>query len=464
MNQCQSKNYPLYPIPNINSFQELLDYAIENYPENIAFLTRSNKYTFAQFHHDVLCAAPFFEQYDRHFFLINITDKYYFSVIYFSIILSGNIAVLACENDLVYLSLPADTTAISDTMLSSIFSDPHPFTKSPLPTLFSCLVCSSGTTSKKKGVMLSQSNLLSDALGGMQVYEYVSNSRYVSILPFTHLFGIVADLLGSLLSGGTLCYGQNTLQFFDDLRYFNPDALNLPPVLVETLYKLLLNSNEKKCIVGENLKKIMCAGAKIDDSCNELFQQYGFTVYPAYGLTECSPCVCINRDNYYKSGSAGFILPCCNVRIIHGEIAVSGSNVMLGYYDAPNATRQVMQDNWLLTGDLGYIDEDNYLYIIGRKNNLIVFPSGKKALVEEIEGALNSIPNVVESLVHVSSCNDFRLDIVIVCKQAGIADKTKSQVYAALRSFCSKSFINSITIQLQPLSRNALGKIIRAKQ
>ena len=306
--------------------------------------------------------------------------------------------------------------------------------------------------------MLSEENLLSDTIGGMRRYNYSMDSIYVNVLPYSHLFGLVADLLGVLYSGGMVCCIQNKLNFFGELQFFKPTNLNLPPIMVDAIYRMLLSTNSFTKATGGNLKKIMCAGAKMDDAMNEEFEKYGMFVYSAYGLTECSPCVAMNGELAHKVGSVGKVLPCCSVKIVDDEICVKGSNVMLGYYNNDEINSQIIKDGWFYTGDLGYLDMEGFLFLTGRKNSLIVFEDGRKILPELVEEEINKIKGVKESIV--SPWNERNKTKILVKIVMDDMIETK-EINFLLEKLKIKSYVKDIYFSKEPLARNVLGKLIR---
>lgn len=390
-------------------------------------------------------------------FVIDTNNSLKFAVMYFAIVISGNIAVLMDEQDLKYVDIK-EYEVISESDLDKILEYKSDYIEDSHNEDVCTIVCSSGTTSEKKGVMLSQANLLSDMRGGMLLYEYPENAIYVNILPYTHLFGVIADLLGPLFSGGTICIPNDKIHFFESLRYYRPTNLNLPPALVNAIYAMLISTGSFEMATGGRLKKVMCAGAKLNDDVNELFSQYGLRVYSAYGLTECSPCVSMNRDHFYRQNSVGQVLPCCSVDIIDGEVTVVGKNVMLGYYKNKDATNKVLRDGRLYTGDLGYVDDDGFLYLIGRKNSMIVFEDGKKILPEIVENAICQLENIEECLILPEENNcKIKLNIYIVSDENVNNEDLKN----VLKDFNISNRIAEITIQRNKLKKNALGKIVR---
>lgn len=451
------KNYPMYSVDEVGTFLEFILKIERKYSDNIAFKSINKQYTYGDFCNMVKSCVGALSSNKGKCFVIDTNNSLKFAVMYFAIVISGNIAVLMDEQDLKYVDIK-EYEVISESDLDKILEYKSDYIEDSHNEDVCTIVCSSGTTSEKKGVMLSQANLLSDMRGGMLLYEYPENAIYVNILPYTHLFGVIADLLGPLFSGGTICIPNDKIHFFESLRYYRPTNLNLPPALVNAIYAMLISTGSFEMATGGRLKKVMCAGAKLNDDVNELFSQYGLRVYSAYGLTECSPCVSMNRDHFYRQNSVGQVLPCCSVDIIDGEVTVVGKNVMLGYYKNKDATNKVLRDGRLYTGDLGYVDDDGFLYLIGRKNSMIVFEDGKKILPEIVENAICQLENIEECLILPEEKNcKIKLNIYIVSDENVNNEDLKN----VLKDFNISNRIAEITIQRNKLKKNALGKIVR---
>lgn len=451
------KNYPMYSVDEVGTFLEFILKIERKYSDNIAFKSINKQYTYGDFCNMVKSCVGALSSNKGKCFVIDTNNSLKFAVMYFAIVISGNIAVLMDEQDLKYVDIK-EYEVISESDLDKNLEYKSDYIEDSHNEDVCTIVCSSGTTSEKKGVMLSQANLLSDMRGGMLLYEYPENAIYVNILPYTHLFGVIADLLGPLFSGGTICIPNDKIHFFESLRYYRPTNLNLPPALVNAIYAMLISTGSFEMATGGRLKKVMCAGAKLNDDVNELFSQYGLRVYSAYGLTECSPCVSMNRDHFYRQNSVGQVLPCCSVDIIDGEVTVVGKNVMLGYYKNKDATNKVLRDGRLYTGDLGYVDDDGFLYLIGRKNSMIVFEDGKKILPEIVENAICQLENIEECLILPEENNcKIKLNIYIVSDENVNNEDLKN----VLKDFNISNRIAEITIQRNKLKKNALGKIVR---
>ena len=192
--------------------------------------------------------------------------------------------------------------------------------------------------------------------------------------------------------------------------------------------------------------------------CKEL-RKYGIFAYGCYGLSECSPCGAVNRDNFYKDGSAGVPLNCNQIAIANdGEILISGTNVMLGYYEDIDATERIIINGVLHTGDLGYIDEDGFLFITGRKSNLIVFNDGTKCSPEILEAQIVS-NTLAEEVIIYQSPQEKRasLNAKIYLPDISRQDEVKKYIVENLEKYK----FDHIVFSEDPLPKNSTGKIRR---
>ena len=298
------------------------------------------------------------------------------------------------------------------------------------------LLYTSGTTGRPKGVMLSHFNLASDAAASCRHVGIFGNNMLV--LPLHHSFGFVAGVCAMLLKGSEICISSSLKRTVSDLTKFKPANMFLVPLFVETFYKKIWETAKKQgkdkllrrmiglgkillkagidvrrllfkpvlSALGGNLKLIVSGGAPLDVKYVEGFRDIGINILNGYGITECSPIVSVNRNRYYRDGSVGQVLPCCEVRIAdpdengHGEINVRGDPVMLGYYNNEQATRDAFDGEWFITGDIGYLDRDGFLFVSGRKKNLIILNNGKNVYPEEIESELLRIGYIKETVVY----------------------------------------------------------------
>lgn len=303
-----------------------------------------------------------------------------------------------------------------------------------LPSDLAFIVYTSGTTGKSKGVMLSQENVASDCVASCRV---MVGGPAIGFLPLHHAFSWVSALFsGNLLTEwGFICRSLKDIQ--KDLQTYHPQNFSAVPLAVETIYKKIWFTAKKEGReellkkglkisnflmkfgidrrrrifsqvidgLGGNLELIVCGGAYLDEKYEKGMAEFGIQIINGYGITECSPAVTCNRLDNYKPGSVGLPLPCNEIKIKDpdedgiGEICVRGKNVMMGYYNEPEATAEVFDGDWFLTGDYGCIDEDGFLFYRGRKKNLIVLSNGKNVSPEEIEDKLSTIDYVKEVVV-----------------------------------------------------------------
>ncbi len=320
------------------------------------------------------------------------------------------------------------------------------------PEDLAVIVFTSGTTGKSKGVMLSHKNVASDVIASCRA---MTGGHAIGFLPLHHAFSWVGALFSSplLVEWGYICRSIKDIQ--KDLKEYHPQNFSGVPLAVETIYKKIWytakkNGKEDKLKTGlkisAGLKKfgidirrkifkeiidnlggelevIICGGAFLDEKYEKGMYDFGIQIINGYGITECSPAVTCNRLDNFKFGSAGVPLDCNEIKINDpdedgvGEIYVRGSNVMMGYYDDPQATAEAFDGDWFKTGDYGYIDEDGFLFFRGRKKNLIVLSNGKNVSPEEIEDKLSSISYVKEVVVYEENnfiTAEFFLDTVSV--------------------------------------------------
>jgi len=203
-----------------------------------------------------------------------------------------------------------------------------------------------------------------------------------------------------------------------DIQQFKPRNILMVPLMIESFYKQILiaakGSDDKELLqkiaalaLGGNLTTIASGGAPLNKKYIEHFRRLGITVLEGYGITECSPVVSVNRNNYYRDGSVGQVIPGCEIQILHpdengcGEICIKGDTIMLGYYNNQQATEESFDNGWFKTGDIGALDEDGFLFISGRKKNLIILANGKNIYPEELESILlNNISYIKEVMVY----------------------------------------------------------------
>jgi len=297
------------------------------------------------------------------------------------------------------------------------------------------LVYTSGTTGNPKGVMLTEHNLVSVVYYGLQVADI--KTKCLSVLPYHHTYESVAGILVALHKRATICINDSLKNVLKNLNTFKPDYIYVVPAFTEKFYKSIWANAEKsgkdkllKIMIpvsnalrkvgidlrgvlfksvheafGGKLREIVCGGAPIRPEIGKFFNDIGMTLLNGYGISECSPLVSVNREQFNDSSTVGVILPCCKVEIRDpnqdgdGEIWVKGDIVMMGYYKDPERTAKVLKDGWFNTEDYGRVNQKGQLIINGRKKNVIVLNNGKNIYPEEIENYVMRVPYVQEVIV-----------------------------------------------------------------
>lgn len=315
------------------------------------------------------------------------------------------------------------------------------------------IVFTSGTTGKGKGVMLSQANIGLDMTLGM--YNFDITRKTLHVLPPHHTFGSTVNYVGHLSQGCEVYISSGIKHVSDEIREQQPTHLILVPAFLEVMNRKIWSTARKEgkesllktmmkvsdflrkfgidlrrklfasvlSAFGGKLELIICGGAKLDEDIIRTFDSIGITILNGYGITECSPLISANRNRYRKPGSVGTPILACRVKIDNpdengeGEICVKGPNVMLGYYNNPEATAEVFdKDGFFHTGDYGKLDEEGWIYITGRKKNLIILSNGKNVYPEEIEADIQKVEGVNEVVVYAGESRVQKDKITIVAE------------------------------------------------
>lgn len=298
------------------------------------------------------------------------------------------------------------------------------------------LLFTSGTTSASKGVMLTQRNIVENIYSMKCVETFYPSDVNLAFLPYHHTFGSTGQLI-MLASGVATAFPDGLRHIAENFREYQVSLFVGVPLLIESIYGKIEKEIEKqgkakliqcakkvsnfllKCGIdvrrklfkqiinqlGGNMRLMISGAAGLDKEVAKNLNELGIRTIQGYGLTETSPVIAAENDKYIKYGSVGFPMKNVIVEIAQkdengiGEIRVKGPNVMLGYYENEEATNAVLKDGWFYTGDLGYFDEEGFLFVTGRKKNVIVLKSGKKVFPEELEELVNKIDVVKESMV-----------------------------------------------------------------
>ena len=375
------------------------------------------------------------------------------------------------------------------------------------------LIYTSGTTDKPKGVMLTHKNICSDFRSIDKMKIFSDKDIFISILPLHHAYPFMITLITPLFCRARVTYTSSLRsdELLERMReagvtvlvgvpqlislfYMNiaekvkkiPFMLRMPLLgLIEILWfiRRLIRINLSKPTLssihrpfGQNLRFFACGGAKLNEEAARYLVKIGFTILEGYGLTETSPVVAFNPLKRPKIGSVGRVIPDVELKIDGpdaagvGEVVIKGPNVMKGYYKRADETLSVLKDGWFYSGDLGYIDRDGYLYITGRKKEIIVLSSGKNIYPEEVESHYAKSPYIKEICVlGVGGTEEERLSAVVVldadyCRKKGEVDLNsviRWELENLSEGLAPYKRIKGFIIVKEDIPRTRLGKIKR---
>lgn len=317
-------------------------------------------------------------------------------------------------------------------------------------TEMSILLFTSGTTSASKAVMLSHKNIASNIYAMTKCEDIRSTDTNIAFLPFHHTFGSTGILM-FLSRGATNVFCDGLRHIQKNLNEYHVSIFVCVPLLIESIYKKIWQEIEKtgqtkkvkfgiklskfllkfgidirrklfKQIIdklGGELRYVISGASGLDGTVAEGFRNFGIEAVQGYGLTETSPVLAAETPKSYKAGSTGLPMPGVEIKIDNpneegiGEIIAKGPNVMLGYYENEEETNKVLKDGWFYTGDLAYIDKEGFIFITGRKKNVIVLKNGKNIYPEELETLVGQLPYVAENMVYGKEKGD---DLVVSVK------------------------------------------------
>lgn len=300
------------------------------------------------------------------------------------------------------------------------------------------LLFTSGTTSEPKGVMLSQKNICVNIEDMATYSKMYSTDTILSVLPLHHTFECTISFLYGFYSGVCIAFCDGLKYYAQNLKEYNVTIIVAVPALLEVIYKkikkgieesgqkekfekgvkiseflLKLHIDLRKKIfkavrknLGENIRIIYYGAAQMEKETIKGYYNIGIDSVQGYGLTETSPILTAETDKYHKSGTVGICFPALEMKIINknedgaGEICAKGASIMLGYYKNDELTKKAIdEEGWFKTGDYGYFDEEGFLHLTGRKADIIVLKNGKNVYPDEIEGLINKLPYIKESMV-----------------------------------------------------------------
>mgnify|MGYP002574607718 FL=1 len=366
------------------------------------------------------------------------------------------------------------------------------------------LLFTSGTTSKSKAVMLSQKNIASNIYAMQRVEDIRSTDSNLAFLPMHHIFGSTC-LIMMLACGVRTSFPDGLRYVAQNLKEYEVSVFVGVPLLVEAIYNKVVKEIDKqgktkliknairvsnfllkfhidirrklfKPIIdqlGGKMRFVISGGAPLDPKIQKGFIDLGIDMVQGYGLTETSPVIA--AENMYKSrtGSIGVPMENVTVEIVNkddngiGELRAKGPNVMLGYYENEEETKNVLKDGWFYTGDLGYIDKDGFIFITGRQKNMIVLKNGKKIFPEEIETLVNRIDLVEECMVFgmpdEKDKNDVKLSVKVVYNKDEVKQKYGDISFEEIRDIIWDRIKNEVNTTV-PRYKHIMNMILTDKE
>ena len=377
----------------------------------------------------------------------------------------------------------------------------------------SILLFTSGTTSKSKAVMLNQKAIAANIADMLMVESLYPTDTNIAFLPFHHIFGSTGMLV--MLAAGVKTVFPDGLRYIkQNLKEYEVSVFVGVPLLVNKMYESIEKEIEKKGKtklinmatkisnfllkfhidirrklfkqvldgLGGKMRFIISGGAPLDKKVSVKFNELGVHLIQGYGLTETCPVIAAENDKYIRNGSVGFPMKHVTVEIVNkdkdgiGEVRVKGPNIMMGYYENEEATNKVLKDGWFYTGDLGYIDNDGFLFLTGREKDVIVMKNGKKVFPEELEILVDKLPEVEESFIYGMAQrgdkNDPMVSVKIVYNKDAIKNRSEDELYDILwnkikeinKTLPPYKYIKNMIITDKPLIKTTTHKIKRKEE
>ena len=273
------------------------------------------------------------------------------------------------------------------------------------PDSLATILYTSGTTGEPKGVMLNQKNLVTNSLATREAIGTRRDALRLGFLPLSHIFARTCDLYTWIAAGSELALAESRETVVQNCQEIKPTIVNGVPYFFELIRRAIANNPDAdksalRNLLGGRINVCCSGGAALPDHLFDFFQENDVPLLQGYGLTESSPVITVNSEEVFRRGAVGKPIPDVEITIADdGEVLSRGPHIMVGYWQKPDATDEVVRDGWLYTGDLGRIDEDGFLYITGRKKELIVTAAGKNIAPVLLESLLTEDPAIAQALV-----------------------------------------------------------------
>lgn len=365
------------------------------------------------------------------------------------------------------------------------------------------LMYTSGTTGLPKGVLLSQRNIVGNIHFAAMNTDFSGNSVY--LLPLNHIYGLGSALLITIITNHTVTVNTNMRYMMNDIQTTKPEILFIVPLFVQTLYgafrrflkakgltekidAMIAENNRKGDVTAEQkremfaevlaffggrLTRIVSGGAPLDMDSYRGFYDLGISVLNGYGITECAPVLAVNPIDDNIPESVGRVIPSLEVKIQdpdengYGEICAKGPTVMLGYFENEEENKKSLIDGWFHTGDKGWLDDRDHLYVCGRIKNLIILANGENVSPEELEGMIYQRIKAVGEVVVYDKDSRITAQVFInedYVRENGIEDPqkvVKDGIYDLNLELAVYKRINDVEFRDTPFEKTTSKKIKR---
>ena len=315
------------------------------------------------------------------------------------------------------------------------------------------IVFTAGTTGQSKGALLSHKAILTGTFNSCLGYKErsVFGDRYFLVLPLTHIFGYIRNMMASLYTGSVLYVCRDTKNMFREIPAFNPTVMIMVPALCEMALGLTKVMGSK--ILGNSLNLIVTGAAVVAPHLAREFAKLGVTLLAGYGLTESSNLVSGNPNTLDNPTSVGYFYPNIDYKVVDGELWIKGDNVLTCYYNDPEETAKAFEDGYFKTGDLVRIDDDGYIYIVGRIKDIIVLSSGENIAPEELESKFRELDCVRDCLIY-KGVNDNGVEALIF-EMTPRLDVLKELGVQNIEEYCIQKVneVNSTLVNYKKISK-----------
>ncbi len=399
-------------IRNYDSVSAMWKAILPGYAGATAISDNGENYSFAKLEEDAASFRPLVSGLPGDRIGILIPNSYSFVKVYLAVVTAGKTAVILPPqlppeavfgigmkfglSALVYDAATAEKTALlaarapQVALISDVEASDSPAPAADVPGDAPCVVMfTGGTTGKSKGAVLSNRAVMRGTVNGCYGIKEIFGQRYLLVLPFSHVFGLIRNLMTSLYTGSALFINRNSKDLFRDIAVFRPTFLVVVPALAEMA--LTLSKKFGKNMLGPDMKTIICGAAAVPPYLIREYAAMGIDLLAGYGLTESANLVSGNPESLRKPESVGLMYPGQEYRIEDGELWLKGENMMDGYIGEDDSSSE---DGWFRTGDLVKIDDEGFLYITGRTKEIIILPNGENVSPAEVEAEFSALPLV----------------------------------------------------------------------